>query len=71
MGAAVTFVIVAASLVTYGLYYTVLDPLGLQYMDLITFILVIAALVQLVEMIIKKLIQDDVVNEHKRNQHNK
>ena len=55
MGAAVTFVIVAASLVTYGLYYMVLDPLGLQYMDLITFILVIAALVQLVEMIIKKL----------------
>ena len=39
MGAAVTFVIVAASLVTYGLYYMVLDPLGLQYMDLITFIL--------------------------------
>jgi len=55
MGAAVTFVIVAASLVTYGLYYMVLDPLNLQYMDLITFILVIAALVQLVEMIIKKL----------------
>ena len=54
MGAAVTFVIVAASLVTYGLYHKVLEPLGLQYMDLITFILVIAALVQLVEMIIKK-----------------
>ena len=55
MGAAVTFVIVAASIVTYGLYYQVLEPLGLEYMDLITFILVIAALVQLVEMIIKKL----------------
>ena len=54
MGAAVTFVIVAASLVTYALYYVVLDKCGLQYMDLITFILVIAALVQLVEMIIKK-----------------
>ena len=54
MGAAVTFVIVAASLVTYALYYGVLDKCGLQYMDLITFILVIAALVQLVEMIIKK-----------------
>lgn len=54
MGAAVTFVIVAASIVTYGLYYLVLDKIGLQYMDLITFILVIAALVQLVEMIIKK-----------------
>lgn len=55
MGAAVTFVIVVASIVTYGLYYFVLEPLSLQYMDLITFILVIAALVQLVEMIIKKL----------------
>ena len=54
MGAAVTFVIVAASLVTYALYYGVLDKCGLQYMDLITFILVIADLVQLVEMIIKK-----------------
>ena len=54
MGAAVTFVIVAAALVTYALYYGVLDKCGLQYMDLITFILVIAALVQLVEMIIKK-----------------
>lgn len=55
MGAAVTFVIVAASLVTYALYYAVLEPLSLQYMDLITFILVIASLVQLVEMIIKKM----------------
>lgn len=55
MGAAVTFVIVAASLVTYALYYAVLEPLSLEYMDLITFILVIASLVQLVEMIIKKL----------------
>lgn len=55
MGAAVTFVIVAASLVTYGLYYAVLEPLELEYMDLITFILVIASLVQLVEMIIKKM----------------
>lgn len=55
MGAAVTFVIVVASILTYGLYYQVLVPLELEYMDLITFILVIAALVQLVEMIIKKL----------------
>ena len=54
MGAAVTFVIVAASLVTYALYYGVLDKCGLQYMDLITFILVIAALVQFVEMFLKK-----------------
>lgn len=54
MGVAVTFVIVVASLATYGLYYAVLKPAKLEYMDLITFILVIAALVQLVEMIIKK-----------------
>lgn len=54
MGVAVTFVIVAASLVTYGLYYLVLVPLNLQFMDLITFILVIASLVQLTEMFVKK-----------------
>lgn len=54
MGAAVTFVIFFASICTYGLYYLVLDKFGLQYMDLITFILVIAAFVQLVEMFIKK-----------------
>lgn len=54
MGAAVTFVIVVASILTYALYYQILQPLHLEYMDLITFILVIAALVQLVEMIIKK-----------------
>ena len=64
MGAAVTFVIVAASIVTYGLYYQVLEPLGLEYMDLITFILVIAALVQLVEMIIKKLSPASVSYTH-------
>lgn len=55
MGVAVTFVIMAASIVTYGLYYLVLVPLDLEFMDLITFILVIASLVQLVEMVIKKL----------------
>lgn len=54
MGVAVLFVIVAASLVTYGLYYLVLVPLHLEFMDLITFILVIASLVQLTEMFIKK-----------------
>lgn len=54
MGAAVTFVVVVASIVTYVLYETVLAPLEIKYMDLLTFILVIAALVQLTEMIIKK-----------------
>ena len=54
MGIAVTFVIVISSIITYFLYYVVLEPLGIAYMDLITFILVIASLVQLVEMILKK-----------------
>lgn len=54
MGVAVMFVIVVAALVTYGLYYLVLVPLQLEFMDLITFILVIASLVQLTEMFIKK-----------------
>jgi Na+-translocating ferredoxin:NAD+ oxidoreductase subunit A len=54
MGGAVTFVVVGASLFTYALYYFVLVPYNLQYMDLITFILVIAAFVQFTEMVIKK-----------------
>lgn len=55
MGVAVVFVIVAASIITFGLYYLVLVPLKLEFMDLITFILVIASLVQLTEMFIKKI----------------
>ena len=54
MGVAVVFVIVVASIVTYALYYLVLVPLHIEYMKLITFILVIASLVQLCEMFIKK-----------------
>ena len=54
MGVAVVFVIVVAALITFGLYYLVLVPLKLEFMDLITFILVIASLVQLTEMFIKK-----------------
>ncbi len=54
MGAAVTFVIFFASVLSYGLYHLVLVPLELQYMELICFILLIAAFVQLVEMFIKK-----------------
>lgn len=55
MGAAVTFVIFVSSIITHILYHQVLDPLGIQYMDLITFILVIASLVQFVEMFLKKM----------------
>ena len=54
MGVAVIFVIFGASVISYGLYYLILEPLGLQYMQLITFILVIASFVQFVEMFIKK-----------------
>ncbi len=54
MGAAVIFVIMIASAVTYGIYYGVLLPFDVDYLVTIVFILVIAALVQLVEMILKK-----------------
>lgn len=54
MGFAVMFVIVGASIFTYALYYLVLVPLNLEYMNLITFILVIASFVQFTEMVIKK-----------------
>ena len=54
MGVAVIFVILGASIVSWGLYYGVLVPLHLEYMELICFILLIAAFVQFVEMFIKK-----------------
>lgn len=54
MGAAVVFVIFGSSVFTYMLYHNVLVPMSLEYMDLITFILVIAAFVQFVEMVMKK-----------------
>ncbi len=54
LGGAVTFVLTLASAVASLLYDFVLDPLGLDYLKTIVFILVIAALVQLVEMFIKK-----------------
>lgn len=57
MGAAVIFVIMIASAVTYGLYYALLVPFHLEYLQTIVFILVIAALVQLVEMVLKKFIK--------------
>ena len=54
MGAAVTFVMAMASAVTWTLQKYLLDPLNLGYLQTIMFILVIATLVQLVEMFIKK-----------------
>lgn len=56
MGIAVIFVMVLATLVTWPIQNFVLVPLGLEYLQTIIFILVIAALVQLVEMFMKKSI---------------
>lgn len=54
MGLAVTFVMSISSIITYALYIYVLLPLNLVYLNTIVFILIIAALVQIVEMVIKK-----------------
>ena len=55
MGAAVTFVMGVASLMTWLVEHFILTPLDLMYMDTIAFILVIAVLVQCVEMVLKKI----------------
>ena len=54
MSAAVIFVMLMATAATWPIYHYILDPLKLGYMQTVIFILVIAALVQLVEMILKK-----------------
>ncbi len=56
MGAAVTFVMVCATLCTYPIYMFILVPMGLEYLKTIAFILIIALFVQIVEMILKKKI---------------
>lgn len=55
MGLAVTFVTGIASVVCWCIYYGLLVPFDLEYLRTITFILVIASLVQLVEMVIRKV----------------
>ncbi|MBW6510564.1 MAG: electron transport complex subunit RsxA [Desulfuromonadaceae bacterium] len=55
MGMAVAFVMTVATVVTWFLHYFILQPLGIEYLQTIVFILVIAALVQLVEMVIQKV----------------
>ena len=55
MGAAVAFVLVIATIVTYLIQKFVLDAFGLQYLQTIAFILVIAALVQMVEIVLTKV----------------
>ncbi|NYB74073.1 electron transport complex subunit RsxA [Sedimentibacter hydroxybenzoicus DSM 7310] len=54
MGIAVIFVITLAAVITYIIQKTVLENFGLEYLQTIAFILVIAALVQFVEMFLKK-----------------
>ncbi|MBO6059433.1 MAG: electron transport complex subunit RsxA [Bacteroidaceae bacterium] len=55
MSAAVAFVMVLATLVTWCLQMFVLVPFGLEFLQTLTFILVIASLVQMVEIILKKV----------------
>ena len=55
MGMAVALVLTLATIVTYLLQYGLLVPLGLQYLQTLAFILVIAALVQMVEIILRKV----------------
>lgn len=55
MGAAVAFVLTIATIVTYLIQIYVLQAFGLEYLQTIAFILVIAALVQMVEIILKKV----------------
>jgi len=55
MGLATTFVIVLATAVTWPLYRFVMVPLGLEFLQTLFFILVIASLVQLVEFFLKKM----------------
>jgi electron transport complex protein RnfA len=54
MGSAVTFVTVLATAVTWPVYRFILEPLGLGFLQILVFILVIASLVQLLEFYLKK-----------------
>ena len=54
MGVAVTFVMTITCLITYPIYTLLLVPNGLEFMEIIIFIFVIAALVQMIEMVLKK-----------------
>ena len=56
MGLAVTFVTVLATCVTFPIYKFILEPMGLVFLQILAFILVIASLVQLVEFFLKKMV---------------
>ena len=54
MGIAVTLVMTITCLITYPIYNYILEPLGFDYLEIIVFIFVIASLVQVLEIILKK-----------------
>lgn len=54
MGLAVTFVMTITCLITYPIYTFILVPLGIEFMEIIVFIFIIAAIVQMIEMALKK-----------------
>ena len=56
MGMAVTFVMTLSGAVTWAVYHFLLEPFGLEYLKTVAFILVIAALVQFIEMFLRKFI---------------
>jgi len=56
MGMAVIFVITIASGTTWAVYYLLLEPLGLEYLRTVAFLLVIAALVQFIEMFLRRFV---------------
>ncbi len=56
MGMAVTFVMTLSSAATWAVYYFLLKPFGLEYLKTMAFILVIASLVQFIEMFLRKFI---------------
>ena len=55
MGVAVTVVMVLATLVTYPIYTYVMVPLGIDFLEIIFFIFIIASLVQMLEVVIRKI----------------
>ena len=54
MGMAVTFVLAVSAVVCFFIYHYILVPLGMEYLQTITFILIIASLVQLLDIVLKK-----------------
>ena len=54
MGISMTFVVTMSSIITWPVYHFVLIPFGLEYLNIITFILIIACFVQLVEIFVRK-----------------